>query len=827
VSLGTCLTELHARGLISEAAFARMRPRYEQLVLQYERAHGRAAAESMATARVLEDAEGEALQRKRQVLLQAQAQGRWLADMRGAAGDSAALGGRAAHDRVVAMDYARVAIRRRAHGMIEGLLARFRHDALGRVRERAELDLVTRELHGEDSGSLTARELAEAWRQTAEWLRSRFNAAGGAIGKLEGWALPQAHDSLRVMQAGFPAWRDVLLGRNGEAGLLDRGKMIDFDSGLPLADDKLDAILQDMWQAIATDGWSRREPGGIFAGAVANRRAQHRVLHFAGADAWNAYAARFGNNGSAFDAMLAHIEGMSRDIAAIEAMGPNPAATLRFQQDWLEKSAREAAAATGETAALDKLGSATAQLERLFDEYGGANNRQENRKLARRFSTFRSLQTAAKLGGAALSVGGDFGTTLLTARFNDLPAGKVLARYLSLMNPLNMADRRLAARLGAVSDEWGHMMAAAERLTGEELGGEVSRRLAQLVLKASGLSLHTEAARMAFGLEAMSAVTTARGHAYGNLDDGFRAMLGRYGIDEARWDALRQTPVREERGAEWIFPEDVADSTIADDVVRMIATESDYAIPMPDLRTRSFINANAPRGTWKGELLRSAFLFKGFPLTIINMHGRRLLDQPGAWNRTKYGLGLVLLTTAGGALSLQAKELAKGRDPQDMTSARFMAAAALQGGGLGIFGDLLASAENRFGGGIAQTLAGPGAQTVNTLGELTVGNAVAALDGDEDTETSVAKDAVNLLSHETPGVSLWYARLALDRLLIDTAKEWADGEGYAASVRRMEQTAAEQGTGYWAPPGARMGGRSPDWGNAIGQPSAPENVYRD
>lgn len=817
MALGTCLTDLHGRGLISDERFERLRPRYEELVGQYERVHGRAAAESMATARVLDDAESEALQRKRHVLLAAQAQGAWLADMRRQALPSGAFRASAAHGKLVEMDYLRAAIRRRAHGMIEGVLARFRHDAIGRVRNRAELDQVTRELHGEDTGSLAARELAEAWRQAAEWLRSRFNAAGGHIGKLEGWALPQAHDSLQVMNAGFPEWRAFV------EPLLDRGKMIDFESGLPMSDGKLEIVLRDMWQAIATDGGSRAKPGRMGEGALANRRAQHRVLHFDGADAWNAYATRFGNSGSALDAMLAHVEGMARDIAAMEAMGPNPAAMLKFQQDWLEKAAKDSM----DAAALNRWEGDVAQLGRLYDEYSGAHMRQENRKLARRFSTFRSLQTAAKLGGAALSVGGDFGTMLLTAGFNDLPTGKVMARYLSLMNPANMEDRRLAARLGAVSDEWGSMMAAAERLTGEELGGEVSRRLAQLVLRASGLTLHTEAARMAFGMEMMSAITHARGHAYGQLDDGFRRMLQRYGIDEGRWDALRATSTRTERGAEWIMPEDIADSRIADDVVRMIATEADFAVPMPDLRTRAFINANAPRGTWKGELLRSAFLFKGFPLTVINLHGRRLLEQQSLGGRVGYGLGLVLLTTAGGALSLQAKELAKGRDPQDMTSTRFMAAAALQGGGLGIFGDLLAGAQNRFGGGIAQTLAGPGAQLANTLGEMTVGNAKALLDDDEGTQTHVAKDAVNLLSHETPFVSLWYARLALERLLIDAAKEWADGEGYGDSYQRMARTAAEQDTSYWAPPGERLGGRMPDFGNAVGRPSAPENVYRD
>lgn len=813
MSLGTCLTDLHARGVISDDRYERLRPTYEGLVAQYERTYGRAAAESMATEKALALAESDALARKRTVLLQTKAQDSWLYTMRQSASASGAFVAKVAHDFVEAMDYHRIAIRRQAHGMLDGLLAQFRHDALGRVRNKADLVNVGRELFGEDTGDLNARELADAWRQTGEWLRSRFNAAGGQIGKLAGWALPQTHDSLRVMDAGFEAWRDFV------APLLDRGKMLDRASGLPLGDGQLELLLRGVWQTIATDGANGMEPGKAFGGALANSRGEHRVLHFADFPAWQAYADRFGHTGSAFDAMMAHIEGMSRDIAAMEMMGPNPAATLRFQQDWLEKAAKDAM----DRRALDRVGSGQAQLGRLFNEFTGANNRPENRVLARRFATFRSLQSAAKLGGAALSVGGDFGTLLLTAWHNGLPAHRILGRYLTLMNPANMADRRLAARVGAVSDEWGHMMAAAERLSGEELGGELSKRLANFVMAASGLTLHTEAARMAFGLEMMSTITSASEHSYGQLDGAFQRMLGRYGIDEAKWDGLRATSQREERGASWIFPEDIKDQATADAVVQMLAHETDFAIAVPDLRTRTAINARLPRGDWLGEIGRTGFLFKGFPLTIINMHGRRMLEQSSLQGKVGYGLSLVLLTTAGGALSLQAKALAKGEDPQDMLSARFLGAAALQGGGLGIFGDLLASSQNRFSGGVAQTLAGPGAQFGDEVIGLTAGNALHAIKGEP---THVGRDTVNFLSHETPLASLWYARLALDRLLLDQAKAWTDGDGYDAQARRLQEVAAQQGTGYFAPPGGGLHWRAPDLGNAVGAPSAPENVYR-
>jgi hypothetical protein len=72
-----------------------------------------------------------------------------------------------------------------------------------------------------------------------------------------------------------------------------------------------------------------------------------------------------------------------------------------------------------------------------------------------------------------------------------------------------------------------------------------------------------------------------------------------------------------------------------------------------------------------------------------------------------YALGFFAATTIGGALALELKEIAKGKDPRPIPRAKdpalehaeFWGAAMLQGGGWGIFGDFLGSTENRFGGG--------------------------------------------------------------------------------------------------------------------------------
>lgn len=817
MTISTCVAGLLAEGRISQGTATEAERIYTRHFNVLKHSMGMMGAATEASERTIAQLEAMHLRKKRNALLQVKAQNDWLKRMQPHRDAKGTINAKAAHDEIVSMDKHRVAIRAQAMGMLSGLLAKHRRNLLGEVRAKSDLADVVDELHGRSSGSVNAREIADSWQRTAEWLRSRFNAAGGNIAKLEGWALPQLHDARLIRDAGFDSWRAQTL------PLLDRSKMIDWETGLPMADDRLDEMLQDMWTAIATDGWSRREPGSTGSGAVANSRQEHRVLHFAGPDEWRAYADAFGGASTPLDAMLAHVERMSRDIAAMERMGPNPSATLRFQADWIEKSAAESL----DQKAIDRMESGRAKLELLYGEYSGSMHKPESRRLAMGFAILRSQQTAAKLGGAALSSVADFGTLALTARLNRIPLFETLGRYTKLMNPANMADRELAARLGMVSDEWINLSGAQWRYTGEELTHEFSRRLAEGVMRASGLSMHTEAARMAFGMETLASLVQQRNVAWDNLDDGFRAMLQRYGFDTARWDKLRATPTRTERGSEWFFPQDIADGPAgpgtADDLLRMIATEMDYAIIAPDIRTRALINSRLKKGTWVGELGRSFFLFKSFPLAMMQLHGRRMLEMEGAGARWRYGLTMMALTTGTGALALQLKELAKGRDPQDMTSRRFMAAAALQGGGLGIFGDLLASSTDRFGGGIGRSILGPAAQTVDNFGRLTVGNAKAAIDGDPETETTFKKDLVKAVEPEIPGISLWYTRLGYERLFGDLVHEWAD-ENVMNRYARAEQYAAEQGTQYWAGPGALTGlgapVRAPDLSNVAGRGEA-------
>jgi hypothetical protein len=810
MSLRRCIPEMLNDGRIDEQQAERMRRLFDEYHDDYRNLFGESVADHMASQKAIDVFAGEALQAKRQALLQVTAQarigrdvGRYTGKDKGAA--VVALfdhDGRAPYSNV---DARRRAIEGQAHSMMEGVLMKHSRNMAGQVRGRASLLNLVREAFGENTGDLSAKELAQSWSDTAEMLRMRFNAAGGGIGKLERWGLPQTHDTRAVRAAGFDEWRAFIAPR------LDRQRMRNAASGGELSSAGFEASLKQVFTTIRSEGWANREPGGASNGKkLANRHADSRFLVFKDADSWLEYSRKFGRpltrvgekidpDGPIFDAMMGHISGMSRDIALAEILGPNPAATVRWIKDSLVQA--EAVGTSPDMRGADRAYRATRQVQRMYDEISGSNSRPENQAIALGFSAFRSWQTAAKLGSATLSAVTDVAFQQLTRRFNHIPAAKVMNGYVRLLRPGSVSDRALAIRLGLIAEEASKHAAAQSRYIGEVLTGEVSARLAEGVLRASGLSAWTQAGRWAFGMEFLSHVTHVRGAAWDKLDPGFQRTLARYGFGSSDWDAIRLSPVEEHRGSVWLMPSSIARTDLRDRLMEMILTETDFAVPVASLRTRAMMNSLAPKGTLGGEILRSALLFKSFGISMMLTHGRRMIEQD-SYNKLRYAAALTISTTLLGALAMQLKGVARGQDPQPMDSVDFWAKAGAQGGGWGIYGDFVNSATSRFGDDIYSTAAGP------LLSEM-VGVA----------QMAKAKNKVpglrRLIQSNTPGSSIWYVKLAFQREMLDQMQSHADPY-YYESFSRMEKRSQDDHNPYWWHPGQTAPTRAPDVANATG-----------
>jgi hypothetical protein len=94
-----------------------------------------------------------------------------------------------------------------------------------------------------------------------------------------------------------------------------------------------------------------------------------------------------------------------------------------------------------------------------------------------------------------------------------------------------------------------------------------------------------------------------------------------------------------------------------------VSEEVDMAVITPGAREQLLTGGGLQRGTWKGELTRSVFLFKSFPISVVLRHWTRAMGMPSAGGRAAYIAAFLASTTMLGALSQQLNDMASGRNP--------------------------------------------------------------------------------------------------------------------------------------------------------------------
>lgn len=817
MSISVCVQGLVDEGKINKGQAEDAERIYNQHFHALKDQMGMSAAASVASERAIAAMKAELVRKKLVAALTIQVRQRIAGELDSYNGGAAAAAGKPIDPRAGAAllsgdDRARYsnlegrasAIQRRAFAGMNAILEKFSNSTLGFARNKATLDNLGREAFGTATGDASAREFADAWKQTAEYLRQKFNAAGGNIGKIENWGLPVSHEARAVRQAGFDAWAKAINDN------VDRAKMIDQRTGQPFTDPAWNAMLEEQFAKIRSESWTTREPGGpAGAGALANQRGEERFFQWKDYDHWKAYNAQFGH-GSAYDAMIGHVRSMARDIAQLEILGPNPDATVQWLKDTITKSAETDPAP--DSKAPDRAKSGNAKIDRVMREFTGESRRVENRTLALVGSAVRSWQTAAKLGGAVLSTPSDLAYQFSTRKFNGLGAAKMLGQYARLM--ASRGSQREAVRAGLIAERWlSHGGGQAHHL-GEELTGEFSKRLAEGVIRASGLARVTDAGRQAFGESFLGAITDNAEHSWKELDPAFRRMFDRYGLGEAEWNKIRATKPDMQGGLPWILPTQIEDHALGDRLLEMIHRETNMAVPEPDLAAKAFMSMAGKPGTVLGELGKSGALFKSFGVGAMASQAHRIAVRAASSKSgaARYAAGLAVGTTLMGGLSLLLKDIAKGQDPRNAMRRPFIdpktgkltlnpgfwGAATAQGGGWGPLGDLLQTAEGR-GGSAAEFLAGPVAGDVSRALKLLGSN-------------NPRGDAIKLARSEIPGGTLWYTRLAFDRMVADQIQKEIDPR-YAQSWRRMEKAARDQGSQFYWRPGDIEPERAPNLRN--------------
>lgn len=683
--------------------------------------------------------------------------------------------------------------------------------------------VLTRAIFGEHTGNAQADRGAQAWLEVAGQLRDQFNEAGGKIRELENWALPQHHSQLKVAKAGRDAWTAAVF------PLLNRARYLR-DDGNRMNDAEVMTFLNNAWESIATGGINSMTPGGVGQSMLANRRAFSREVHFRDAESYLNYQRQFGEK-SLWGVMTSHVDGLSKEIAALETYGPNADNAFRVM---LEKQLQNKALTDPTKTSAYEV--EARKLASLYDFTSGKTQPVVNEHMAKGFDTLRNWLVSSRLGSAVITSLTDEATIHLTAQVNNLPELQLIRNELSALNIANRAEENLAHRAGLGLDT---MIGHLNRWGSDNLGPTFSSKMANTVMRASGLEALDGARRRAFGVTMMSALGEIAGkyQTLADLDPHDHRILLSKGITEENFAVWKMAQLEHWGAGNGVLtPESImqipdASLTAAgitniagakrEAVIRLLGVtleETDMAVIRPGAADKHFTGGGMERGTWKGELTRSFFQFKAFPIAMISRHFSRGLNMETAGGKAIYIASLIAATTVLGALSQTVNDLLSGKDPRNYNpmqgehGGKNWMAAFLKGGSLGLYGDFLFSGTTQASrNGPVTSILGPVAGLVDEAMGLTQGNLVQLSQGKD---THFGAEAVRFIKGNLPGANLWYTKAALDHMVFHQLQEYFS-PGYLAKMQSRAQNEFGQ-TYFWKPGTGVDGMRAPDFANAVG-----------
>lgn len=436
-------------------------------------------------------------------------------------------------------------------------------------------------------------------------------------------------------------------------------------------------------------------------------------------------------------------------------------------------------------------------IENMWDAYTGRMSMPVHMTSARVGRGARNVGLIGKGGSMVLSGLADNFTGMMARRFVGSSAHRA---FTSTLKQFSSFSKREATRNGLVAERFLNMHGDGARAAAALKGEVWTNYFADRVIVLSGLEGLTRAQRSGFGMD-MQAMFASVAHvsweALGKQHAKTQRLLKRYGFNEKDWDAIRMGAWAKPHQVDFLSPrliEDAASSTLADRYLAMILMESDFASPQSMLRAKAAMFGKTRAGTIEGEFIRAAMQFKSFSFMWYMLHMQRAAREfveGGKLTGVGYAASIFGVMTLGGALVIQLKNIKNGKEPEEMsfTNKSFWARAVLQGGGLGILGDLLQAETNRFGGGALSTFGGP------TFG--LVDDAFQAITAPVGKPAEAARKTLGYV----PGASLWYVSTAYQRLVSDQVQRMLDPEAYKRFRSRELKQRQEYGNGFWWRPG--------------------------
>lgn len=625
-----------------------------------------------------------------------------------------------------------------------------------------------------------AVEVAKVIAKWQEVARTDANKAGAWVGKLDGYITKQSHDSEKIRRAGYEAWKESAISR------FDLQRMV-AESG-----SEAEAMLRGIYTDLASGNHmhlDRSEPTPFKGPAnLAKKVSQSRTIHFKDADSWANYNQEYGT-GSLRESVMQGLAHSGQSTGLMQALGTNPKANFEaIKAELVDAAKRE-----GKVDQVAALGEKRTALENYMAAVDGTMNIPGSQLWARRMANVRAWETMAKLGGMVLSQLNDIaiygsGTSYQGRGFLSGMAQAVggLGRDLK-----SAETRELAASLGVTFD---NMAGEISRVGSFAEAGGMNKAV-QLFMKLNLAQWWTDKMRASAALGMSHHMALQAGKGFDQLGPEYQRVLSLYGIAEKQWDHIRASSAKNVDGNAYIVPENVADKD-AQAMLRTYLTDQTSFLQLePDAKTRAIMLQGTRPGTWTGEGMRFLTQFKSFTGAYMQkIMGRELLGRGyegdsllkalTAGNGEMQGLAqLIVMSTLMGYGSMALKDLAKGRTPRDPSESpemalKVFAAAMVQGGGAGIYGDFLFGEASRFGSGTIESIAGPVPSAAGRIIDLYH----KGMRGED-----VAASALREVMGNTPFLNLFYTRAALDYLVVYRIQEMMNPGYLGRMERRIQQ----------------------------------------
>jgi hypothetical protein len=709
---------------------------------------------------------------------------------------------------------------------MDSILTTFQRNVLGVNKQKATFEALGREIFQPNStNNMLARELATAWRNTSEFGRRLYNNSGGRIPYNENWHLPQSHNSYLIHEFGKKEWVDYLFNEN----IIDLDKMINYQTGRVFGREELRNVLSEVWETIRTNG--RTKQGNVksaFPTSLANKRIDHRFIQFKDFDAWQKYMNKFGTEMNVFDLMISHLQSMARDIGTMQTLTPNPERMISWMEQFALKHMDENPSlyvGKSKKKFESQIKNAVDNMKIGMHIINGGHNQMNTNIFGTSMAGLRDMTNAAYLGSAVVLATGDFNLTRQAARYIGLPQFKTMTGNMKVFAEAAKKDKKLmktAMTSGLTAELMTNVMSSAARYNvGETASPNATKRVSDFVMRASGLSWLTQAGKWGAGLEMMGYMASVSDLSWKELakeNKKFFDYLKTFSITESDWTKFKSIKKynpndTEFPGAEYLRPADLLNSDLPEELAMDIyikfqaATNSflDFSVPTAKIKSQLFLGYSKP-GTVGGELKRSIVQFKQFPLVFHYQQIKRIMGMSDSKQKLIAATDMLLSTTLMGAFAYEMKQIIKGKkttDITDMTKGEFtlyIANQMMHGGGLGFIGDLIQ--QFKYGADIP---AGASLGLVGDVTNLTLGNIERYLRGDD---PNVRGQIYELIKKNFPGSSLWYARLALERIGFDWLQEIVDPK-YPQKRKRLNKRVKDQNTEYWWSPGERTPSERP------------------